>query len=49
MPLVFLPVLFFADIIYLPPFLAILRHLLRQKRGEQDAPVVGRSVDSRAA
>jgi hypothetical protein len=28
-PLVFLPVLFFADIIYLPPFLVIMRRLYR--------------------
>ncbi|MHB1035447.1 MAG: hypothetical protein ACYC35_20145 [Pirellulales bacterium] len=29
MPLVFLPILFFADMIYLPPFLVILRRLYR--------------------
>lgn len=29
MPLVFLPILFFADIIYLPPFVVILRRLYR--------------------
>ena len=32
LPLAFLPVLFFADMIYLPPFLVILRRLYRAAR-----------------
>ena len=32
LPVAFLPILFFADIIYLPPFLAIMRRLYRLAR-----------------
>ena len=32
MPLVFLPVLFMADIVYLPPYLLIIRHLRRMAK-----------------
>jgi len=48
MPLSFLPILFFADIVYLLPFFLIMRRLYRWRR---DAPstVDSRSVDSRAA
>lgn len=38
MPLVFLPVLFFADIVYLPPFLLIMRRLYAWQDGGVPIP-----------
>ena len=49
MPLVFLPVLFFADIIYLPPFLLIMRRLYRWPRDVQQMATGAPAIDSRAA
>ena len=49
MPLLFLPVLFFADIIYLPPFLLIMRRLYRWPRDQVDQNAGAHRVGSRAA
>jgi hypothetical protein len=40
MPLVFLPILFFADMVYLPPFAVILRRLYRLAGQQQSATVL---------
>jgi small multidrug resistance pump len=49
MPLIFLPVLFFADIIYLPPFAMILRRLYGWPRDGHGTRAATRPIDSRAA
>lgn len=48
LPLVFLPVLFFADIVYLPPFYVILRRLYRLA-GERSAGSTPERLSGRAA
>jgi hypothetical protein len=49
MPLAFLPILFFADIIYLAPFLVIIGRLYRWPREGQGTIATARAIDSRAA
>lgn len=49
MPLVFLPVLFFADIIYLLPFWLIMQRLYAAKRAEMAHQPSQPTVGSRAA
>ncbi len=49
LPLMFLVVLFFADIMYLPPFLAIMRRLYREAALARHAVAPSRSANSRAA
>ena len=49
MPLLFLPILFFADIVYLVPFLLIMRRLYRWPRDANAVTSLNRPVDTRAA
>lgn len=49
LPLLFLPVLFFADIMYLPPFLLIMRQLYREAATARRTIATSRPEKSRAA